>query len=92
MAAQYNIAEKPVSPRTALKRRQAGGSWWRNMIDELIASEKADLREMRELRDRTRDLDTMRLLTVLYERKVERLFELGQLYEYKDTDGNGDAP
>lgn len=85
----HNIAEKPVSPRSALKRRLAGGSWWQNVIDELIASEKADLRELREIRDRTRDLDMMRLLTVLYDRKIERVMELGKLYEYRDNDDGG---
>lgn len=83
---QTNITEKPVSQRT-LKKRLAGGSWWRNMIDDLIASEKADLRELREMRDRTRDLDMMRLLTVLYDRKIERVLELRRLYDYRELEG-----
>lgn len=87
MASQYT-AEKPVKQRTTLKRRLAGGSKWRDMLDEIIASEKADLREMRELRDRTRDYDILRLLTVLYERKMERVTELMTLYEYRDTNGD----
>lgn len=47
------------------------------------------MRELRELRDRTRDLDTMRLICTLLERKTERVIELNQLLWYRDSGSNG---
>lgn len=83
MPPNYDIAEKPVR---AIQRRKAGETWWKNVINDLIESEKDDLRELRDLRDRTRDMDTMRLICTLLARKTERVIELTQLLHYKDTD------
>lgn len=55
------------------------------MINDLIESERQDMRELRELRDKTRDLDTMRLICTLLERKTDRVIELHELLRYKDT-------
>lgn len=83
MASNYDIAEKPT---VAIQRREAGKTWWRSVITDLIESEKDDLRELREMRDRTRDLDMMRLLCTLLERKTERVIELNELLRYRDKD------
>lgn len=59
-----------------------------NLLD-LIESERQDMRELRELRDKTRDLDTMRLICTLLERKTDRVIELHELLRYRDRDKEG---
>lgn len=76
------IAENP----SVLNRRGVGKVVWRSVINDLIESERQDLRELREMRDRTRDLDMMRLLCTLLERKTERVIELNELLRYRDKD------
>lgn len=58
------------------------------MIDQLIASEKADLEDLRTLRRRINDPELLKIITEIYERKTIRVIELTQLYHYRDSNGH----
>ena len=67
-----------------LQRRGVGKVQWRNMINELIASEREDLMDLAVLRRKISDPELQRIISQLYERKAIRVIELNDLLHYKD--------
>lgn len=82
-SSKNNIAAKPSD---AISRREVGKVAWRNMLDQLIDSEKEDLEDLKALRRRLSDAECLRLVSGLLERKVERIIELNGLLHYRDKD------
>lgn len=82
-----NIAVKERPITDAISRRGVGKAMWKRMIDELIASEKEDLKDLQALRNRmSGDPQAMRLIAALQERKTERVIQLNELLRYSDKD------
>lgn len=80
-----NIEDKPVSATSALSRRKVGEVAWRSVINDLIDSEKEDLEDLRILRRKLNDVDSLRIVAALFDRKAERVIELTLLLRYRDT-------
>lgn len=77
---------KQTTSLEAIKRRQVGKREWKNMIQEVLDSEKADLLRLRKLRVKHRDAETQELISELTEALAERVIKLTELYHYKDTE------
>ena len=76
-----NMATKPSE---AISRREVGKVAWRNVINELLDSEKEDLCDLKALRRKLTDADSLKLVAALLERKTERVIELTLLLRYKE--------
>ena len=57
---------------------------WRNVINELLDSEKEDLCDLKMLRRKLTDAESLKLVAALLERKSERVIELTLLLRYKE--------
>ena len=68
----------------ALSRRQVGKVAWKSVINELLDSEKEDLCDLKALRRKLTDADSLKLVAALLERKAERVLELTLLLRYKE--------
>jgi hypothetical protein len=75
------MATKPLD---AISRREVGKVAWRNVINELLDSEKEDLCDLKALRRKLTDADSLKLVAALLERKTERVIELTLLLRYKE--------
>ena len=84
-----NTAAKPSD---AISRREVGKVAWRNVLNEMIDSEKEDLEDLKALRRRLTDPESLRLVGGLLERKVERIIELNGLLHYRDKDSAASKP
>lgn len=68
-------------------RRGVGKTEWRRAIDELIASEKADIPDLATLRRLLHNNNEgLRLIAQLLERNALRVSALNELYQYKRKD------
>lgn len=75
----------PVSINKAIARRGVGKAAWRNVIENLIYSEKEDLKDLAVLQDKlANDKEALRLLNDLQARKTIRIIELHDLLRYQD--------
>lgn len=82
----YNTVALPSVPISTIQRRGVGRTEWRNVIDEIIASERADMRDLARLRQLLgKDPEAMALLMLLQERKSIRMDDLNTLYHYKEA-------
>lgn len=76
---------REVSMTQTIQRRGVGKAIWRRVIDNLIASEKEDLQDMRTLRRMlANNPEAMKILAEMAERKTIRVMELTDLLHYKD--------
>lgn len=67
----------------AISRRPVGKASWKRMLDEIIASEREDLKDMQLLRLRLKgDSQAIDLLGILQARKSERIAQLNELHRY----------
>jgi hypothetical protein len=57
---------------------------WKSVINELLDSEKEDLCDLKALRRKLTDADSLKLVAALLERKTERVIELTLLLRYKE--------
>lgn len=73
-----------VSPISTLKQRGAGKAAWRRVIDNIIASEKEDMRDMAVLQREINDPKLLKIISDMLARKAIRVMELADLYHYKD--------
>lgn len=73
----------PLPTRT-LKQRGAGKASWKRVIDNLIASEREDMKDLATLRRRVNDPELLKLIAEMMERKTIRVMELNDLYHYGD--------
>jgi hypothetical protein len=73
-----------------LQRRGVGKVHWRNMINELIASEQEDMLDLNVLRRKVKDPELQSIISQLYERKSIRIIELNNLLRYRDDSGKRD--
>ena len=53
-------------------------------LEQMFRSEKDDLEDLKALRRRLTDPESLRLVSGLLERKVERIIELNSLLHYRD--------
>ncbi len=84
MASNHYTENKPTNANNAVSRREVGKVWWRTVLNELIDSEKEDLDDLKALRRRLTDNESLRLVSSLLERKTERVIELNLLLRYRD--------
>lgn len=69
-----------------LQRRGVGKVLWRNVIDNLIYSEKEDLHDLAILRRlMAGNQEGQKLIAQMQERKTIRIVELNDLRHYRDT-------
>lgn len=71
-------------PTRTLKQRGAGKASWKRVIDNLIASEREDMKDLATLRRKVNDPDLLRIIAEMMERKAIRVMELNDLYHYGD--------
>lgn len=77
-----------ATPMTnTLRRRGVGKAAWRRVIDNLIASEKEDMRDLSTLRRKIKDPELLEIIAAMQERKTLRVIELTELLHYSDKDG-----
>jgi hypothetical protein len=86
MSRKQNIEDTSTN---AISRRQVGKVWWKSVLNELIDSEKEDLEDLRILRRKLSDAESLRIVAGLLERKTERVIELTLLLRYKDSAQEG---
>jgi hypothetical protein len=77
-----------ISPIGTLKQRGAGKAAWRRVIDNIIASEKEDMKDLATLRRKVNDPELLKIIAEMLERKAIRVMELTDLYHYKDGGGH----
>jgi len=70
----------------ALSRREVGKVAWKSVINELLDSEKEDLNDLKALRRKLTDADSLKLVAAILERKTERVMELTLLLRYRDKE------
>lgn len=75
-----------IKPTDAISRREVGKVAWKSVLNELIDSEKDDLADLKALRRRSTDPESIRLISGLLERKIERVIELNLLLRYRDKE------
>lgn len=75
-----------AAPYEAISRREVGKVAWKNVINELLDSEKEDLEDLRTLRRKVSDAELLRIIGGLLERKTERVIELTLLLRYKEKE------
>ena len=85
-----------MQTNTDVSRREVGKVAWRNVINDLVDSEREDLEDLRVLRRRLTNAEDLRLVAQLFDRKAERVIELTILLRYRDRekekiDGNTNA-
>lgn len=81
------IAARTIPITNAISRRGVGKARWRSVIDELIASEREDLKDLQALRNRlSNDSQALKLIAAIQERKTERVCQLNELLRYSDKD------
>jgi hypothetical protein len=73
-----------TKPSESYSRREVGKVAWRNVINELLDSEKEDLCDLKMLRRKLTDAESLKLVAALLERKTERVIELTLLLRYKE--------
>lgn len=77
--------EAPASINKAIARRGVGKAAWRQVIENLIYSEKEDLKDLAILQSKlANDKDALRLLNDMQARKTIRIIELNELLRYSD--------
>lgn len=81
-----NTALRMEPVTTAISRRGVGKAAWKRVIEELIASEQEDMKDLRTLRRKVMDVESLRLISDLMERKAERVIQLNELLRYSDPD------
>lgn len=59
------------------------------MLEQILASERADIERLKKLRSRHPDSDVQQFVIEMLEAKVERVIGLTELYHYRDK-GAGD--
>lgn len=80
---------RETSINSAIRRRGVGKAIWKQMIEELIASEKADLKDLAVLRRLlSSSNEGLRVIADLHARKTVRVDELNELLRYSDRDTN----
>lgn len=73
-----------------LKRRGVGKAGWKRVIDNLIFSEKEDMKDMATLRRLLgNNPEGLKLIAEMMERKAIRVMELNDLLRYSDKDKSG---
>jgi hypothetical protein len=76
-----------ISTLKTIRRRPVGRAAWRKTVEDLITSEKEDLKDMQKLRELlANDVKGLRLLAQMQERKTERIVELTQLLQYRSPE------
>lgn len=65
-----HIVDRPGQTNTDVSRREVGKVAWKNVINELVDSEKEDLEDLRILRRRLTNADDLRLVAQLFDRKA----------------------
>lgn len=79
------VAVTEISMTTVLARRGVGRAAWKRVIDNLIASEKEDLKDLAILRRLlANNKEGQELIAQMQERKTVRVIELTQLYHYRE--------
>lgn len=81
-----NIAVRNEPITNAISRRGVGKAAWKRVIEELIASEQEDMKDLKALRRKVMDKESMSIIADLLERKVERVTQLNELLRYSDKD------
>lgn len=78
------VALNPSSPKL-LSRRGVGKAAWNRVIENLIFSEKEDLKDLARLRAKfSLDAEAQRIIAEMQERKTIRIIELNDLLHYDD--------
>lgn len=81
----YSTATLPA-PISTIQRRGVGRTEWKRVIDEIIASEREDMRDMAILRRLLHgNAEGQQLIAQMQERKTRRVDELNSLYHYKEA-------
>jgi hypothetical protein len=73
-----------IDLRNTNKRRDVGGRAWHYMIDQIIDSERQEIKKLRFLRQNTNDCESLQVIADLQEGKMIRVIELEQLYDYRE--------
>lgn len=82
-SSKTSVKSKPAS---AIQRRKVGEVWWKSVLNQLIDSEKEDLEDLRILRRKLSDTESLRIVAALFDRKAERVIELTLLLRYRDKE------
>lgn len=76
----------PSTPISTIQRRGVGRSEWKRVIDEIIASEREDMRDLATLRRLLHaSTEGQQLIAQMLDRKAIRMDELNTLYHYKEA-------
>jgi hypothetical protein len=81
------IEVKPTPFTNAISRRGVGKAVWKRVIENLIISEKEDIKDMAILRRLLgNNVEGLKLLAEMQERKTIRVIELNDLLHYSDKE------
>ena len=76
-----------TTPASVLNRRGVGKAAWRNVIENLIFSEREDLKDLQRLQTKLgADPEAMKILQDMQARKTIRIIELNDLMHYRDKE------